>query len=229
MSSTGLASLLVLADGRFPSGGHAHSGGLEAAVVAGRVATMDDLTRFLQGRLRTSGMVTAALTAATWARASDASHHTWLTLDAEVDARTPSPSLRQASRRQGRQLLRAARAAWPAPILDSLQDAVLAGPHHPVVLGATAVAAGLSAMAAATAAASSSVATAATAAVRLLSFDPLAVAGVLARMAPAVDEVARAAVAAAARPLSRLPALSAPLLDVGAEAHATWEVRLFAS
>jgi len=26
-------ALLMLADGRFPSGGHAHSGGLEAAVV----------------------------------------------------------------------------------------------------------------------------------------------------------------------------------------------------
>ncbi len=30
------AALLVLADGRFPAGGHAHSGGAEAAVTAGR-------------------------------------------------------------------------------------------------------------------------------------------------------------------------------------------------
>ncbi|MEU7259826.1 urease accessory protein UreF, partial [Streptomyces rimosus] len=29
------AALLVLADGRFPAGGHAHSGGAEAAVTAG--------------------------------------------------------------------------------------------------------------------------------------------------------------------------------------------------
>ncbi|MBM0204330.1 urease accessory protein UreF, partial [Micromonospora sp. STR1s_5] len=28
--------LLLLADGRFPAGAHAHSGGLEAAVAAGR-------------------------------------------------------------------------------------------------------------------------------------------------------------------------------------------------
>ncbi|HEX5201072.1 MAG TPA: hypothetical protein VFW27_14175, partial [Actinoplanes sp.] len=32
-----LATLLVLADGRLPSGGHAHSGGLEAQVAGGRV------------------------------------------------------------------------------------------------------------------------------------------------------------------------------------------------
>ncbi|MET7801807.1 urease accessory protein UreF, partial [Streptomyces decoyicus] len=31
------AALFVLADGRFPAGGHAHSGGAEAAVAAGRI------------------------------------------------------------------------------------------------------------------------------------------------------------------------------------------------
>ena len=34
--------LLLLADGRFPSGGHAHSGGLEAAVVRERVRDLAD-------------------------------------------------------------------------------------------------------------------------------------------------------------------------------------------
>ena len=37
----------------------------------------------------------------------------WGELDAEADARTPSPAQRAASRRQGRALLRAARVAWP--------------------------------------------------------------------------------------------------------------------
>ncbi|MFE0381757.1 urease accessory protein UreF, partial [Streptomyces inhibens] len=31
------AALLVLADGRFPAGGHAHSGGAEPAGTAGRI------------------------------------------------------------------------------------------------------------------------------------------------------------------------------------------------
>ena len=229
MATGALASLLVLADGRFPSGGHAHSGGLEAAVAAGRVRTLDDLAAFLRGRLSTSGLVAAALAAATWFRSEDPTGDSWLALDAEADARTPSPALRHASRRQGRQLLRAARTAWPSQLLDSLHEALPAGPHHPVSLGGAARAAGLSATAAATAAASSSVSGPATAAVRLLSLDPLAVTAVLARLAPDVDDVARQGVAVGARPLRDLPALSAPLLDIGAEAHGTWEVRLFAS
>ena len=51
---TGLATLLLLADGRLPSGAHAHSGGLEAAVAAGRVTDLDSLTGFLHGRLATA-------------------------------------------------------------------------------------------------------------------------------------------------------------------------------
>jgi urease accessory protein len=35
--------------------------------------------------------------------------------------------------------------------------------------------------------------------------------------------------AAAAEPTDDLPAAGAPLLDITAEDHATWEVRLFAS
>jgi urease accessory protein len=65
--------------------------------------------------------------------------------------------------------------------------------------------------------------------VRLLGLDPLAVSGMLAGLAPAVDRTAAAAAATALDPLADLPAPGAPLLDVGAEAHASWEVRLFAS
>ena len=60
----GTAALLILADSRLPAGGHAHSGGLEPAVAAGRLSTVDDLGVFLRGRLRTSGLVAAALAAA---------------------------------------------------------------------------------------------------------------------------------------------------------------------
>jgi hypothetical protein len=37
------AALLVLADGRFPAGGHAHSGGAEEAVKAGRITGAESL------------------------------------------------------------------------------------------------------------------------------------------------------------------------------------------
>ncbi|MFD9634761.1 urease accessory protein UreF, partial [Streptomyces violascens] len=50
------AALLVLADGRFPAGGHAHSGGAEPAVKAGRIRNAADLAEFCRGRLHTSGL-----------------------------------------------------------------------------------------------------------------------------------------------------------------------------
>ncbi|MCG5437552.1 urease accessory protein UreF, partial [Micromonospora sp. PSH25] len=56
--------LLLLADGRFPAGAHAHSGGLEAAVAAGRVTDLASLEAFLAGRLATAGLVGAAFAAA---------------------------------------------------------------------------------------------------------------------------------------------------------------------
>ncbi|MFC3231715.1 urease accessory UreF family protein, partial [Streptomyces nitrosporeus] len=69
----------------------------------------------------------------------------------------------------------------------------------------------------------------ATAAVRLLSLDPFEAAAVLARLAPELDRVAAEAAAAARQGIDALPASSAPLLDITAEAHAAWPVRLFAS
>ncbi|MGW1093813.1 urease accessory protein UreF, partial [Streptomyces sp. NPDC002596] len=77
------AALLVLADGRFPAGGHAHSGGAEPAVEAGRIRNAEDLAAFCRGRLHTTGLTrepippgvgsrTAALLAARYARATRA-------------------------------------------------------------------------------------------------------------------------------------------------------------
>ncbi|MCA1822431.1 MAG: urease accessory protein UreF, partial [Pseudonocardia sp.] len=60
---TVLASLL-LADSRLPTGGHAHSGTVEAAVERGLVRSEADLGLFLAGRLRGSGSVVAAVAAA---------------------------------------------------------------------------------------------------------------------------------------------------------------------
>ncbi|WP_329490986.1 urease accessory protein UreF [Kitasatospora sp. NBC_01246] len=217
----GLAALLLLADGRFPAGGHAHSGGAEAAVRSGRVRDTESMTAFLTGRLHTTGLVSAALAAAA-AAGQDAGR-----LDA---ARTASPALRATSRRLGRQLLRAARAAWPHPGLDRLAAEFPRGAHQSVVLGTVALAAGLTPAQAATAAAHESVNGPATACVRLLGLDPYEVAAALARLAPELDTVAEAAVTAAlGGDPDALPAASAPLLDVYAEQHHSWKVRLFAS
>ncbi|WP_306185537.1 urease accessory protein UreF [Streptomyces sp. MK5] len=221
------AALLVLADGRFPAGGHAHSGGAEAAVRAGRITSAADLEDFCRGRLHTTGLVAAALAAAA------ALGHDPAELDAAADARTPSPALRVATRKLGRQLMRAARATWPAGELDAVARAFPKGAHQPVVLGLTARAAGLGPEDAAHCAAYESVSGPATATVRLLGLDPFDATGVLARLAPELDAVVERAVAAARLAAvdgaDALPAASAPLLEIGAEAHAAWPVRLFAS
>lgn len=221
------AALLVLADGRFPAGGHAHSGGVEAAVKAGRLRDAEDLAGFCRGRLHTTGLTAAALAAAA-ARGLDP-----LVLDEAADARTPSPALRATARKLGRQLMRAARATWPGEELDALAAARPRGAHQPVVLGLTARAAGLTPEDAAHCVAYETVGGPATAAVRLLGLDPFRATAVLARIAPELDEVAALAAAYAERAArdgpDTLPAASAPLLDVMAEAHAAWPVRLFAS
>ncbi|MFE0766609.1 urease accessory protein UreF [Streptomyces smyrnaeus] len=218
-----VATLLLLADGRFPAGGHAHSGGVEAAVRAGRVQDVASLEEFCRSRLHTAGLTSAALASAA------AAGHDPLALDEAADARTPSPALRRTARRLGRQLMRAARATWPDPELDALAAARPKGAHQPVVLGLVARSAGLGPLEAAHAAAYESVGGAATAAVRLLGLDPLDATAVLARLAAETDEVARQAEAASSKAVEDLPAASAPLLEITAEQHATWSVRLFAS
>jgi urease accessory protein len=244
---TDLVALLLLADSRLPAGTHAHSGGLEAAVAAGRVHDDVTLHDFLLGRLTTAGLVAAAFAAAAArvtgesglddacgrpasARPVSGPEPGELTeLDAELDARTPSPAQRGASRRLGRQLLRAARAGWEHPALGAALAVHPDGPHQPIAFGAAAAAAGLGPDATAAAAALAAVTGPAGAATRLLGLDPDAVTGVLAALAPHVRRVAAQAADAAAGPVEDLPASSAPLLDISAEHHATWEVRLFAS
>jgi urease accessory protein len=221
------AALLVLADGRFPAGGHAHSGGAEAAVTAGRVRDVVSLQEFCRGRLHTSGLVAAGLAAAA------AAGYDPLLLDEAADARTPAPALRHVARRLGRQLLRAARAAWPSAELDALAAARPKGAHQSVVLGLAARSAGLAPLQAAYAAAYESVSGPATATVRLLSLDPFDATAILARLATGIDHVAQQAAEAAqhvpAEGVQALPAASAPLLDITAEQHAARPVRLFAS
>ena len=196
----------------------------------GRVIDLASLVAFLQGRLATAGLVDAALAAATCHRAGGhAPNVPWRELVIEAEARQPSPVLRAAWRVQGRALLRVGRVAWAGMVLDDLASAVPDGAPHPVVLGACAAAADLGPGDAAGIVAHQSVAGPASAAVRLLGLDPIGVAGALAGLAPAIDAVAAEAVAVAPGRLAGLPCRSAPLLELGAEDHAGWEVRLFAS
>jgi urease accessory protein len=148
-------------------------------------------------------------------------------------ARTPVPALRAVARIICRPSLRAARATFPSDALEHLATARPQGAHQPIVLGLAARAAGLAPVDAAHAAAYENLGGPATAAVRLLSLNPLDASGLLARLGPETDEVATAAADAATRALTEgidaLPSTSSPLLDITAEQHAAWTVRLFAS
>ncbi|MEU7811549.1 urease accessory UreF family protein [Pseudonocardia sp. NPDC049154] len=245
----GLASL-VLADARFPGGGHVHSGGLEEAVSRDLVSDVPSLEGFLLGRLRTAGLVAAAFAAASvpvsaYCPSSSTSHSRpslscddadairarFTELDAELEARTPSAAQREASRAQGRGTLRAVRAAWPSPVLDDLV-AVHPRPHHPLLVGAVCGVAGEPPGEAARCVAYLAISGPASAAVRLLGLDPFAVNAVLVRLGPALEAVVAEAVSAADGPPSDLPAPSAPVLDLMAQAHVDQHrgrLRLFAS
>jgi len=254
---------LLLGDSRFPAGGHAHSGGVEPAVTAGTVTGLQSLEWFLRGRLRTAGLVAAGLAAAACAgvqrnvaqgksAAVVRDDGFWAELDAEADARSPAPAQREASRRQGRALLRTARVVWPgAAGLAGLAASVganagaasatagasagatrteyRAGPHHAVVLGAAAAAAGCAPAEAARIAAYQAVAGPVSAAVRLLALDPMLATGILAGLASDIDQVAAQGAAYADSPPGDLPCASAPALDLLAETHIRAEVRLFES
>ena len=230
-------SLLLLADGSLPAGTHAHSSGLEAAVATGRVHDADTLHAFLLGRLTSAGLTSAAFSAATALELSGGvvvgeggfQAREAAALDAEYDARTPSSAQREVSRRLGRQLIRAVRAGWPSVVLDAVAGLHPRGPHQPIAFGAAAAVMGLDPSNTASAAALGAITGPADAATRLMGIDRDAVTAVLAALRGTVEQVATAAVKAARGPIEDLPAASAPLLDISAEHHQTWEVRLFAS
>lgn len=218
------ATLLLLADARFPTGAHAHSGGVEASHASGDVRDLDDLDAFVRGRLTTVGRVDAAFAAAACAGVAS-----WSELDRELAARIPSPRLRTVSRSLGRQLLRAGERAWPSASYRALRAAAPDGALQPIALGAVAASAGLSPEDAALCALHHLVGATTTAAVRLMGLDPFAVHALAATLADELERRATEAAEAAASAPCDLPSCASPLADILAEHHATWEVRLFAS
>jgi urease accessory protein len=210
---TGLATLLTLADSRLPTGGHVHSGGAEEAVASGLVVDLVTLEAFLRRRIRTQGLVTASIAVAV---------HTGELSPAgaerETDARTPSSAARQASRSQGRGLLRLARRVWPA------EDWPAAGraPHLPVVAGMVGRAGGLTPEQTALTLVYTTMTGSATAVQRLLALDPADVAALTFALSDLCDRTA----AEAARGLCDL---SDPLLDTLAQRHAARDRPLFIS
>lgn len=212
------ASLLLLADGRFPDGAHAHSHGLEAAVDRGRVVDAATLADYVIARLWTAG----ALDAATTRLAADG--HDPDELDVAWCVRTPSRAARETARSLGRSLARTASRSIPGTVV-ALGDG--SPPVQPIALGSVARALGCSPDDAALASAHGLAATLAAAGLRLLSLDPFDVTAVLVELRPTVEEIAAAS--ATVRSAAELPHASTPLLEIDVEAQHAMPARLFRS
>jgi urease accessory protein len=213
-----VASLLLLADGRFPDGTHAHSFGLEVAVDAGRVHDVRSLAEYTIGRLWTSGRTDAA-TARLAAVGVDPDE-----LDAAWCVRTPSAVARASSRSLGRSLGRTA-----ARVVPGQRMALADGrpPVQPVAFGLLARAVGCEPGEAALASAHGTAATLSAAGLRLLSLDPFDVASILHDLRVEIDGVAssvRDLVAA-----DDLPHTSSPFAEIDVERQASLSPRLFRS
>jgi urease accessory protein len=208
-----------------PAGGYAHSGGLEPIVHLQNLKDAADVERFLMGRAATTGLVTASFAAAACEAAHGRALATLDELDIELDARMPSPATRSVSRMLGRQLLRAVANIHSHPLLAEIK----ADLHQPIVYGVAAAAFGLDRHAAAQIVLHESVAGPAAAATKVVSIDPFAVHAALARMTHFLDELADEAAGHAGTLPAELPAPGAPLLDIAAEHHRSWDGRIFAS
>jgi urease accessory protein len=121
--------LLQLADGTFPNGAFAHSGGLEAATVLGAIEA-NGAARFLDTSLRQIGRASLP-----FVRRAAIDPSSLGRLDEACDATLPLLAPNRASRAQGRALASAAARVWEslAPIAEHTRS----GPaHHAPVFGA---------------------------------------------------------------------------------------------
>jgi urease accessory protein len=210
---TNLATLLLLADSRLPTGGHVHSGGVEEAVARGLVTDTATLRAFLRRRIRTNGLVSASIAAAV-----HVGHLTSREADQETDARTPSRAAREASRAQGRGLLRLARRVWP----EGGWAALGATPHLAVVAGGVGAVSAIPPLHTALCVVYTTMTGSATAGQRLLALDPADVAVLTFELSDLCERTAAEATQA-------LADLSDPLLDELAERHTQRPQSLFAS
>ena len=110
--------LWQLADSAFPSGGFAHSGGLEAAVQQGELRGGNELKDFLEASLRQLGHASLPFVTAAYDHPG-----TLLELDRQGDCFLSNHVANRASRRQGQATLASAAHSFGAPELEALRRA----------------------------------------------------------------------------------------------------------
>ena len=224
-----LIALLQFTDGLFPSGGFAHSLGLETYAQAGVVRDAAGLEAFVRIHLEGGAGPADGVAAALAARAGRAGDlEACLALDRRLDAMKAVPEFRAASRQMGRQTARAAAASAAEPFVEDLARAIdderMPG-HHAVVFGAVTGRAGATPEMAAAAFLHSTATLLVGAGLRLLPIGQVEGQRVLAAMR---ERIARLAQRAAAAEVDDVWSFT-PGLEIAGLRHADLEGRLFRS
>jgi urease accessory protein len=224
-----LLTVLQFADGLFPSGGFAHSFGLETYAQAGMVCDAGGLEAFVRVHLEGGAGPADAVVAALAAHAGIGGDlEACVALDQRLDAMKTVPEFRAASRQMGRQTARVAATLAGDPFTAGLARAIddeLTPGHHAAVFGAVTGRAGASPETVATAFLYSTAALLVGAGLRLLPIGQLEGQRVLAAMREPIARLARAAAAAEVDDVWSFT----PGLEVAGLRHAELDRRLFRS
>jgi urease accessory protein len=213
--------VLQLADATFPSGGFAHSGGLEAAMAAGAFEPEGALERWLHDALWQAGRMTLPFVST-----AHGAPDRLLELDHAHDAALRNRVLNHASRSQGRGHLDACMRSLPSPELGALRDEARKGCQHLApIFGASLAVLGVDRDASLRLHLHSIVRGLASAAVRLSLVGPAGAQHLHGRAAPILDAV----LAGCADLDVSAQTQVAPLHDLLAGGHELLDSRLFAS
>ncbi|MDR7303613.1 urease accessory protein UreF [Haloactinomyces albus] len=213
---------LLLADARLPTGGHAHSAGLEPALAAG--LRPDEVPEYLHCRLRSVTLIDAAASVLAL-RAARARPIRLGSIHDAVLARTPTEPMREASGLLGRGLARLASRWWPEHAAVVALAELGPRPQRPLALGVVAAAMGLDEQQVARACLYEDAQSVAAAALKLLPVDPTDAAWWVLDAAGVIQESVTRAVDVTGT--TDLPAVTAPLIEHGALQHATRSRRIF--
>lgn len=212
---------MLLADARLPSGGHAHSAGVEPAVMAG--VTAAELPAFLRGRASTTTLVEAGTAVA--------ARHVRLVggdldqVEAAWAARTPSKAQRDAARLLARGYLRVGAELLPGDEVIATWKLRTTPPPRPCVLGIIAAGLDIPPLELARLVVYEDMQAAAAAVLKLEPGDPLALVSLVAELCSGVED--RLTDLSAITDPAEIPALTAPQSEAWAEAHARSTRRLF--
>jgi urease accessory protein len=222
-----LLAVLQFADGLFPSGGFAHSFGLETYTQAGAIHDARGVADFVRAFLSASAGPSDAVAAACAARRAAVSDLAGcVDVDQCLDAMKWVPEFRAASRQMGRQTARVAETGdgFMASIRRSIDDATTPG-HHAIVFGAALGRHQAAPEMVAAAYLHSTATLLVNAALRLVALGQIEGQRVIASLRPLIATLARDAASADAAAMWSFT----PALEMAGIRHAELEARMFRS